>query len=90
VSETKISKRVARGIHEAISQIPWSDLSETSRRITRVAAVGAIAAMRGPTEAMIDAAHEKWNRGPGTSLDNKDADARHCWQTMIDAALRDQ
>lgn len=50
----------------------------------------AIDAMREPTETMIDAAHEDWAWGPGTNLDDTDADATRCWGTMIDAALKDQ
>lgn len=46
-------------------------------------------AMREPTEAMHDAAHEAWDWGPGTSTDDRDADATRCWRTMIDAALRE-
>ena len=70
--------------------VKWETADPDGKNRFRGLADAAIKAMREPTEAMIYAAREAWDRGPGTSLDNKDADARHCWQTMIDEALRDQ
>jgi hypothetical protein len=60
------------------------------------AARAAVEAMREPTEAMIEAGHASGDWGPGSTtladnaLGNYDADAKTCFQAMIDAILNEK
>ena len=66
-------------VSAAIAKLGSVDVANYSHRemITRTA----LEAMRQPTEAMIDAAYEVGDWGPG------DVSASVAWQAMIDAAL---
>ncbi len=65
----------------------WPDVSERSRRIGRAMALAAIAAMREPSEAMLDAARD-WSGAKYGKPIGDDA-AIGCWQAMIDEALKE-
>lgn len=69
----------------------YSDVAGLAEEMrTRLCAKAAIEAMRTPTEAMRYAAYDAWDWGPGSSLDGRDVDAKRCWTTMIDVALKEE
>jgi hypothetical protein len=71
---TDLVKRVARAIAKAANPMPWDMLDEDAVRSYHLQARAAIAAMREPTEAMIEAVPDVMT-------------ASEAWQAMIDAAL---
>ncbi|WBO21625.1 hypothetical protein [Sphingomonas abietis] len=78
--------RVAHAIHAAVPRLAisgavlaWDDLSDEARAEYRIAASRAIAAMRIPTDAMLDA-------GDRRDLPH---DAANIWERMVFTAMSD-
>jgi hypothetical protein len=97
----ELVERVARAIHGVDRSImaaggaggtltEWETESESARRLYRLHAKAAIAAMREPTEAMVraglrsDAANCLSSHGPSARAGRLDV-----WRAMIDVALKD-
>lgn len=78
-------ERVAAAIGEA-EGIPWRNRNDRQRLRLLKNARAAIAAMRGPTEAMIVDGFEAM-RGEWKQCKDAAADAEACWRAMIEAAL---
>lgn len=95
-------ERVAKAMHEALpvepwDKIPWEELPDSGKDEYRTRSRAAIEAMRGPTEAMIDAGgasvygHPREKAIEWAKEDKFDGcveEAREVFTAMIDAALK--
>ena len=77
---TDMIERVARAIVGVTDQ-EWEDENEAWREFYRAIARAAIAAMREPSETMVDAAWASWEDPEGSK------GFVGAWQAMIDIAL---
>ena len=85
-------ERVAKAIYESATPRPdkwrWKELDRLQEPYRRIAR-DVIAAMREPTEAMIDAAlHDYATHGPRQSPFGQDGSFAATWQAMIDEVLK--
>ena len=90
-------EKVARAIrdafpHQMVGSRPkptWDQLSDGDREVWRNMARAALAAMRVPTEGMIEAGHAPWAKF-GKDAAVRPSEIADLWENMIDFALAEK